>query len=79
MSPCIVCLLSRLLCHDQDALLPLNREGKKTRNGEKGRKNTDLKHLQLLQDQILMQGLIAWQHNYLLNCTFVWGQKADMP
>lgn len=33
----------------------------------------DLKDLQLLQDQILVQGVVARQHNHLLNGAFVCG------
>lgn len=45
------------------------------KKGEK-QQTADLKHFQLLQDQIFMQGIVAWQHNYLLNCPFVCGAES---
>lgn len=87
MPPCL-CLSAPGLCvvAKHALLLPafdLGKEkgwkwkGKKKKKGEE-RQTADLKHFQLLQDQIFMQGMIGWQHNHLLYCTFVWGQKGDV-
>lgn len=46
---------------------------------EKTTKAADLKHFQLLQDEIFLQGVIAGQDDHLLYCTFVWKQNADVP
>ena len=61
----------RLWFWDDESKSGIKRKEKKTK--QKTKQAADLKHFQLLQDQIFMQGLIAWQHNHLLHCTFVWG------